>query len=98
VEFLGVLHAVAVRDCPFDRRLEVTVGLAAANVTAGLVDEQDFDEVCRGRSAGRLLDQLLADLNRAEGLAQADLAVCHDDCCLPMRCSTPESYSKVGSK
>ena len=96
VEFLSVLHALPASECPFNRRLEVTVPLATTNVTAGLVDEEDFDEVRSGQTAGRLLDQLLADQHRAETLQQADLVVCHGDFCLPNVLLDPDTLTVTG--
>ncbi|MBF6059952.1 aminoglycoside 3'-phosphotransferase [Nocardia terpenica] len=96
VAFLGSLHAIAVRECPFDRRLEVTTALAAANVTAGLVDEDDFDEERRGDTADQLLIRLLADRGRAEALEHSDLAVCHGDFCLPNVLLDPDTLTVTG--
>jgi kanamycin kinase/streptomycin 3"-kinase/aminoglycoside 3'-phosphotransferase-2 len=96
VEFLGLLHGLPVRDCPFDRRLAVTVPSAAANVTAGLVDQDDFDDVRRGRTAGGLLDQLRAGRPRAEALQRADLAICHGDFCLPNVLLDPDTLAVTG--
>lgn len=95
-EFLERLHTLAVRDCPFDRRLEVTVPMAAANVAAGLVDHDDFDEVRRGQRAERLLEQLLADQPRAQALQLADLVVCHGDYCLPNVLLDPDTLVVTG--
>lgn len=96
VEFLGFLHAIPVRDCPFDRRLAVTVPLATANVANGLVDEGGFDEVRRGQTAARLLGQLQADHHRAAALERADLAICHGDFCLPNVLLDPETLTVTG--
>lgn len=96
VAFLGSLHAIAVRECPFDRRLDVTTALAAANVAAGLVDEDDFDEERRGDTADQLLDRLLADRGRAEALEQSARAVCHGDFCLPNVLLDPDTLTVTG--
>jgi aminoglycoside phosphotransferase len=96
VAYLAFLHAIPSRECPFDHRLAVTVAVAAANVVAGAVDETDFDEARGGRSAGDLLDRLMADTVRAEALEAGDLAVCHGDFCLPNVLLDPDSLTVTG--
>ncbi|MGI5233661.1 APH(3') family aminoglycoside O-phosphotransferase [Actinoallomurus sp. CA-142502] len=68
------LHTLPVADCPFDRRLAVTVprALAAEVDLAGLDDER------RGRTREELVAELLATRPREE-----DQAVCHGDLCVP---------------
>lgn len=95
-EFLGVLHALPIDDCPFRRPLEVTVAAAEANTRGGTVDEQDFDEARRGTTAERLLDRLLADKDRAQSLERADLRVCHGDLCLPNVLLNPRTFVVTG--
>ncbi|MEU4805653.1 aminoglycoside 3'-phosphotransferase [Actinosynnema sp. NPDC023587] len=96
VEFLAVLHGFPVAECPFDRRLGRTVPAAAANVRAGLVDQDDFDEERRGQSSAHLLDLVEAQRQRAEVLERADLAVCHGDFCLPNVLVDPDSLAVTG--
>jgi len=96
VEFLAALHGIPVRECPFDRRLAVTVPLAAANVAAGRVDETDFDAERRGRTAAGVLADLVAGRERAEALEPADLAVCHGDFCLPNVLLDPDTLEVTG--
>ncbi len=96
VEYLRHLHALPVLECPFDRRLRVTVPEAATNVNAGLVDETDFDEPHLGREAEDLLAELLAGREKAESLEGAELAVCHGDFCLPNVFVDPASLRVTG--
>ncbi|MEO3762390.1 APH(3') family aminoglycoside O-phosphotransferase [Streptomyces sp. B8F3] len=76
--FTRRLHELPVAGCPFARDLSVTVPLAGAAVAAGLVDEEDFDDDRRGRSAA----DLFAELERTRPAAE-DLVVCHGDLCAP---------------
>lgn len=96
VEFLELLHALPVGECPFDRRLGVTVGAAAENVAAGEVDEADFDEERRGWTAEALLGRLLADRERAQAGEAGDLVVCHGDFCLPNALVDPDTARVTG--
>jgi aminoglycoside phosphotransferase len=72
------LHSVPIDDCPFDRRLAVTVPEVSARVHAGLVDEDDFDPERLGISAEGLLEVLRSSLPEHE-----DLVFTHGDACLP---------------
>lgn len=74
---LRELHALPVRDCPFNMSLGVKLTLARERVAAGLVDESDFDEGRRGRSAVSLFNEL------ARTRPPEDLVVTHGDACLP---------------
>jgi aminoglycoside phosphotransferase len=94
--FLVFLHSLPFRECPFDRRLEVTAAAAAANVAAGAVDETDFDAAWPSRSATELLGRLMAGKTRAEALEPGDLAVCHGDFCLPNVLLDPNSLTVTG--
>lgn len=96
VEFLDILHDLPIDECPFDRRLDVTLAAAAANTSAGLVDDQDFDEERQGRTADSLLSQLLTDRYRAQALEQSSLSVCHGDLCLPNVLLDPARLSVTG--
>ncbi|AXX29360.1 aminoglycoside 3'-phosphotransferase [Actinosynnema pretiosum subsp. pretiosum] len=92
--FLDVLHALP--DCPFDRRLAITVPEAAAHVAAGLVDESDFDAPRLGRTAPDLLDLLRAGHDRAAAHEERDLAVCHGDFSLPNVLLDPDTLGVTG--
>ncbi|MGL4286653.1 MAG: APH(3')-II family aminoglycoside O-phosphotransferase [Phreatobacter sp.] len=72
------LHGLDRANCPFDHRLDVRLATAHARMTAGLVDETDFDSEREGMTAADLHRQLLADRPRTE-----TLVVTHGDACLP---------------
>jgi aminoglycoside phosphotransferase len=73
---LAALRALQVSDCPFRAPVASLVDEAAARVAAGLVDEEDFDDVRRGRTAAALLDELHRTRPAVE-----ELTVCHGDLC-----------------
>ncbi|WP_329249731.1 aminoglycoside 3'-phosphotransferase [Actinoallomurus sp. NBC_01490] len=81
------LHALPVADCPFDRRLAVTVPRASA----AEVDLDDLDDERRGWTRERLVAELLATRPREE-----DLAVCHGDLCVPNVLLDPETCQVSG--
>jgi aminoglycoside phosphotransferase len=68
------LHSLPIADCPFDRRLAVTVPQALA----AEVDLDDLDGERTGWSRDDLAARLIADRPPDE-----DLVVCHGDLCLP---------------
>jgi len=72
------MHALRVADCPFDRRLAVTLPEAQWAVALGRLDLDDLDEEHAGWSAERLL----AELTAAGVPDGEDLVVCHGDLCL----------------
>ncbi|WP_237724782.1 APH(3') family aminoglycoside O-phosphotransferase [Deinococcus alpinitundrae] len=75
---LRELHALPIRDCPFNASLAVKLRQARERVEGGLVDEADFDAERLGQSADQVLRQLLKTRPAAE-----DLVVTHGDACLP---------------
>lgn len=75
---LRELHALPLRDCPFTMTLKVTLPLARERVEAGVVDQGDFDESRRGRSAVSVFNELVRTRPDSE-----DLVVTHGDACLP---------------
>lgn len=75
---LALVHAVPVAGCPFDARWSTRLQQAERRVLAELVDETDFDEVNRRRTAGDILSELLSLP------APPDVACfTHGDACLP---------------
>ncbi|PZX29283.1 Aminoglycoside 3'-phosphotransferase [Cupriavidus phytorum] len=76
---LRALHRVPIAECPFDHRLEQRIAAAKDRVSAGLVDETDFDKNRLGRTATDLFKELLS--SRPQG--PHDLVVTHGDACLP---------------
>lgn len=71
-------HAQPVAGCPFDETLGVRIERAREQVRAGLVDESDFDDERRGRTASSLLIDL-----EAFPLIGESRALTHGDSCLP---------------
>lgn len=77
-ESLLLIHRQPIAGCPFDQRLDAELARATANVVAGAVDADDFDEERAGRSPASLLDELYATRPPDE-----DLVLIHGDYCLP---------------
>ena len=75
---LRELHALPVRDCPFNMSLGVRLKFARERVAAGVVDEGDFDAERQGQSAVSLFNELARTRPASE-----DLVVTHGDACLP---------------
>ncbi|WP_027480926.1 APH(3') family aminoglycoside O-phosphotransferase [Deinococcus pimensis] len=75
---LRELHALPVRDCPFDASLRVRLHEARLRAEAGLIDEDDFDEARLGWTARDVLAELARTRPERE-----DLVVTHGDACLP---------------
>lgn len=74
---LRELHALPIRDCPFDASLRVKLREARERVLAGFVNEDDFDDERQGRRADDLLRELLETRPERE-----DLVVTHGDACV----------------
>lgn len=81
------LHSVPVDDCPFDRRLEVTVREA-------LSAEVDLDDLDAERH-GWTHDDLVAELLSTRP-ADEDLVVCHGDLSVPNVLFDPETHEVSG--
>ncbi|WP_404822342.1 APH(3')-II family aminoglycoside O-phosphotransferase [Pseudomonas azadiae] len=75
---LRTLHQVPIALCPFDHSLERRIAQAQTHVSAGRVDETDFDDERLGQSAGDVLAELLSTQPKTH-----DLVVTHGDACLP---------------
>ncbi len=75
---LRAIHALPIRDCPFDMTLDREIERAGRNVASGLVDEADFSGTRRGRAAAELFEELLSKKPAGE-----DLVFTHGDYCLP---------------
>ena len=75
---LRAIHAVPIRDCPFDMTLDREIERARRNVINGLVDEAGFAGTRRGRAAAELLAEL-----QHKRPADEDLVFTHGDYCLP---------------
>lgn len=72
------LHALDIRACPFDHRLDLRIALAGERLEAGAVDEEDFDDERQGRTAHDAFAELLARRPASE-----NLVVTHGDACTP---------------
>ena len=75
---LRELHALPIRDCPFNASLAVRLRQARERVEGGLVDGADFDAQRLGQSPEQMLRALLKSRPATE-----DLVVTHGDPCLP---------------
>jgi aminoglycoside 3'-phosphotransferase II len=77
-EALTLIHALPVVGCPFRADWSLRLEQAKHRVTAGLVDETDFDEVNQGRTAADILSEL-------SSLPPPPETACftHGDACLP---------------
>jgi aminoglycoside phosphotransferase len=75
---MRTLHATNISACPFDHSSRVRLAEADANVRAGAVREDDFDDARRGRSAKELYAELVATPTPSE-----DRVFTHGDYCLP---------------
>ena len=77
-EGLRMIHSIDIKDCPFDRTLNIKLKEAEYRTVNGLVDEYDFDAIRKGMKAADLLQQLY-DLRPA----CEDPVFTHGDYCLP---------------
>jgi len=75
---LRMIHSVDIKDCPFDQRLSIKLKEAEYRTVNGLVDEDDFDDIRKGRKAIDLFQELIATKP-----AEEDLVFTHGDYCLP---------------
>lgn len=75
---LKMVHALPVKNCPFDARLNYKIELAQERLENNLVDQSDFDETRTGRTAEDLFGELIETKPNRE-----DLVFTHGDFCLP---------------
>ena len=78
VSGLKTIHELPLEDCSFDQRLDYKIELVRERIEKNLVDESDFDEERRGRTAEDLFRELLETKPLDE-----DLVFTHGDYCLP---------------
>ncbi len=71
---LRELHALPVRDCPFNASLAITLRQATERLEAGQIDESDFDDERQGWTAVQVMTELLRTRP-----AHEDLVVTHGD-------------------
>ena len=82
---LQQLHSIDISSCPFDERIKSRTEAARQRMMLGLVDESDFDECRRGRSATDLFEELLSTMP-----SEDELVFTHGDYCLPNIIVNPE--------
>lgn len=75
---LKQIHSISIKDCPFQQTLRVKLQNARENIEKGLVDESDFENENKGKSAKALFDELIK-----LKLEDEDLVFTHGDFCLP---------------
>lgn len=90
-EGLRLIHGVDVTACPFDQRLDVMIPAARRRMSAGQVDETDFDAVRQRRTAQSLYDELIATRP-----AETDLVLVHGDYCMPNILIDPDTRALTG--
>jgi len=78
VSGLKMIHAVPIENCPFDERNESKIESVRKLVGNNLIDEDDFEEIHRGKTAADLFRETLA----AEPFDE-DLVFTHGDYCVP---------------
>lgn len=88
---LKMLHAVDIKECPFDGRLDGQLEAARQRVEVGLVDEADFDAERQGLSAAEVYAELVRTRPASE-----DLVFTHGDYCLPNVLLDPASQKVSG--
>jgi aminoglycoside 3'-phosphotransferase-2 len=85
---LRALHSLDIASCPFDHRWSKRLAVAERRMRAGLVDEEDFDEMRLGLSAADLYSELCRMPVDAE-----DLVVTHGDACLPNFVASGDAFA-----
>lgn len=78
VNGLKMIHDLPIENCPFNERLTRKIENARERMLKGLVDEEDFDDQRRGRTAEDLFGELIATQPTDE-----DLVFTHGDYCAP---------------
>ena len=89
-DFATGLHRLPIAECPFDRRLKVTVPLAQEIAGLGEVDLAGLDKKRRGWTVTRLVTELLAT---ARQVGREEPVVCHGDYCLPNVLVDPDTWA-----
>jgi len=82
------LHRLDASACPFDQRLERRIAAAEARMTAGVVDESDFDDERLGWPVSKVFEELVR-----RRPAREDLVVTHGDACLPNLMATANRFT-----
>lgn len=77
-EGLREIHETPIGDCPFDQRLSSKIEVARDRMLRELVDESDFDDERRGKTAEELFELLIMTRPATE-----DVVFTHGDYCFP---------------
>src|SRR5262249_30191776 len=93
---LRLLHTVPTDQCPFDRRLRVTLPIVDDVVRRAAVNIANLAPQHRSTPPTELLTNLRSELDRVAPMEDADLVVCHGDACLPNFIVDPETLECVG--
>jgi aminoglycoside phosphotransferase len=91
-DLAATLHSIPARECPFDRRLAVTVPRCRAAVELGTVDLDDLDE----HHSGWTGEQLLAELDSTPTPPEDEVVVCHGDLGLDNLLVDPDTLTVTG--
>ncbi len=75
---LKQIHSISIEDCPLQQTLRIKLQNAQENVEKGLVDEEEFEDENKGKSAEALFDELIESKPDDE-----DLVFTHGDFCFP---------------
>jgi aminoglycoside phosphotransferase len=75
---LRMIHRIDINNCPFDRLLKKELEIAEFKVKHNLVNEGNFDDIRRGKTAEELYEELLLLKPHDE-----ELVFTHGDYCLP---------------
>ncbi|GHA12130.1 aminoglycoside O-phosphotransferase APH(3')-IIb [Devosia pacifica] len=85
---LHQLHDLPTAACPFDHAAEKRIAVGRRNISAGLVDESDFDDERLGWSASQVLDWL-----GANPLNDENFVVTHGDASIPNFMATSNGFA-----
>lgn len=75
---LKTIHSLPIENCPLDARLNHKIEIVRERMSKDLIDETDFDEERKGRTAADLFRELIETKP-----ADEDLVFTHGDFCVP---------------
>ena len=75
---LNMVHSIPIIGCPFKRTLDLQIKLVQERINNGLVHEENFDVIRKGRTVQNLFEELVATRPISE-----DVVFTHGDYCLP---------------
>ena len=75
---LVLIHSLDITDCPFDNSLTKQMATVRNRIKSGLINEQEFAPIRKGRTTNSLFEELLATKPQSENLVFS-----HGDYCLP---------------